>query len=307
MSATSGPVHYIYLRRDSANQDGASFAWPPAEAASDGESVVSLAAQLVAEVGGWRVAPLAELPAADAIPENALVVTRDSELTFTDPRADANTQLLALRVEQAGAGEGDALTHLVVLPVTGAGKVAAQAFVVPAAALVLTEYAERGGRSTASLGIRGGPRELGEMPVWLPDAEVQQSAEAAVDRAVLLPHARHLITLETHAGRVALHGRAELESYADAAEAELLVSPGVVDVANHLLVDESFKDTVDQALAAAGITSVYSLAEHRLISLHGEVDDAQTRRKAEDVARKVTGVQGVLNRIEVRAAEVERS
>ncbi|HEY7984767.1 MAG TPA: BON domain-containing protein [Ktedonobacterales bacterium] len=306
MSATSGPVHYIFLLRANAGQDGASFTWPPTEAASDGESTIAEAAQLVADEGGWRVAPLAELPAADAIPENALVVTRDSEFTFTDPRAEASAQLLALRVEQGGVDVGDVLTHLVVLPVTGAGKVAAQASVVPAAALVLTEYAERGGRSMASLGIRGGTRELAEMPVWLPDSAVQQSAEEAVDRAVLLPHARHLITLETHAGRVALHGRAELESYADAAETELLASPGVVDVANHLLVDESFKDTVDQALAAAGISSVYSLAEHRLISLHGVVDDEQTRRKAEDVARKVTGVQGVLNRIAVRAAEVER-
>jgi osmotically-inducible protein OsmY len=145
------------------------------------------------------------------------------------------------------------------------------------------------------------------MPVWLPDPQVQASAEAAVDRAVLSPHARHLITLETHAGRVALHGRAELESYAEAAEAELLASPGVVDVSNHLLVDESLTETVDQALAAAGITGVYSLAEHRLISLHGTVEDGPTRRQAEDVARKVTGVQGVLNRIAVRAAEVERS
>jgi osmotically-inducible protein OsmY len=145
------------------------------------------------------------------------------------------------------------------------------------------------------------------MPIWLPDPMVQASAEAAVDRAVLLPHARHLITLETHAGRVALHGRTELESYAEAAETELLASPGVVDVSNHLLVDESLKDTVEQALAAAGITTVYALAEHRLISLHGIVDDERTRREAEDIARKVTGVQGVLNRVAVGAAEVEHS
>jgi hypothetical protein len=305
MSATSGPVHYIYLRSTGAPTDGGQPAWPPAEVTSDGESVVAEAAQMVVDADGWHVAPLAALPALEAIPENALVVTRASELTFTDERAaDASAQLLGLRVEPQGAG--DVLTHLVVLPVSGSGKVGAQARVAPVAALMLTEYAERGGRSIASLGLRGGPRELAEMPVWLPDPQVQASAEAAVDRAVLPPHARHLITLETHAGRVALHGRSELESYAEAAEAELLTSPGVVDVANHLLVDEALTDMVDQALAAAGISGVYSLAEHRLISLHGTVEDASTRRKAEDVARKVTGVQGVLNRIAVRVSEVER-
>jgi hypothetical protein len=275
---------------------------------SDGESVVAVAAQMMADADGWHVASLATLPRPDDIPENVLVVTRESELTFTDERAaDASAQLLALRVEQQGAGAWDLLTHLVVLPVSGSGKIGPQGHVAPAAALLLTEYAERGGRSMASLGLRGGPRELAEMPVWLPDPMVQASAEAAVDRAVLPPHARHVITLETHAGRVSLHGRAELESYAEAAEVELLASPGVVDVANHLLVDESLTDTVDQALAAAGITGVYSLAEHRLISLHGTVDDERARRKAEDVARKVTGVQGVLNRVAVRAAEAERS
>jgi predicted nucleic acid-binding protein len=306
MSASSGPVHYIFLRQADAEPNGAQPAWPPAEAASDGESVVAAAAQLVADAEGWSVTPLGQVPALADIPESALVVTRDTELTFTDERAaDDTAHLLALRVEQAGAG--DVLTHVVALPVTGAGKVAAQPSVVPAAALVLTEYAERGGRSAASLGLRGGPREVSAMPVWLPDSAIQSAAEAAVDRAVLLPHARHLITVETHSGRVALHGRAELESYAEAAEAELLTSPGVVDVTNHLLVDESLKDTVDQALAAASISGVYSLAEHRLISLHGTVDDERTRRKAEDIARKVTGVQGVLNRIEVGAAEVERS
>ncbi|HEV2238385.1 MAG TPA: hypothetical protein VGR57_17120, partial [Ktedonobacterales bacterium] len=189
MSATSGPVHYIFLRQASADHDGAAFAWPPKGAATDGESTIAVAAQLVAEVDGWRVTSLADVPVADAIPENALVVSRDSELTFSDPRADASAQLLALRVEQRGADVGDVLTHLVLLPVTGGGKVAAQPSVVPATALVLTEYAERGGRSLASLGIRGGTRELAEMPIWLPDAAVQQSAEAAVDRAVLLPHA----------------------------------------------------------------------------------------------------------------------
>jgi predicted nucleic acid-binding protein len=302
MSATSGPVHYIFLRWANARQD----AWPPVDAAGEGDAVVAVAAQLVADAQAWRVTPLAELPALADIPENALVVTRESELTFTDERAaDASAQLLALRVEHVDGG--DVLTHLVVLPTTGSGKVAAQGHVVPAAALVLTEYAERGGRSAASLGLRGGPRELADTPIWLPDPMVQAAAEVAVDRAVLLPHARHLITLETHAGRVALHGRAELESFAEAAETELLASPGVVDVSNHLLVDESLKDAVDQELAAEGITAVYALTEHRLISLHGTVDDEHIRRRAEIIARKVTGVQGVLNRVVVSAAETQRS
>ncbi|HEV7127245.1 MAG TPA: BON domain-containing protein [Ktedonobacterales bacterium] len=164
----------------------------------------------------------------------------------------------------------------------------------------MTNYVERGGRTEASLDLRLAPGELTQYSPWMPDAAIRSLAEEAVDRAVLSPRARHTITLEVHSGRVSLYGRVEIASHSDAAIHELEQTPGVVDVANYLLIDESLQDAVEQALAEKGITGVRALAEHGLISLHGEAPDSQTRFKAQDIAARVTGVRGVVNRLEVR-------
>ena len=142
--------------------------------------------------------------------------------------------------------------------------------------------------------------DLQQATPWMPDAAILPLALDAVDRAVLSPRARHGITLEVSAGRVSMHGRVEIASTAEAATSELEQTRGVVDVANYLLIDESLQDIVEQALMDKGISGVRALAEHGLISLHGEAPDSATRFKAQDIATKVTGVRGVVNRIEVR-------
>jgi osmotically-inducible protein OsmY len=303
MTAASGPVRYLFLRREGPAKDSDLPGWPPAVAQVGAEDTVCVAVQLTASGDGWRADPLQGVPEAADIPENVLVVTRDTELGFTLGRpTDTVVMLLGARVEEVAPKEPGLLTHLVVARPDGAGRRAGQPLVVPASAMVVTHYVEHEGRTEAALGLRMAPGDLGSATPWMMDAAVTAHATSAVDRAVLSARARHLITLEVRAGRVSLHGRAELASHEEAAIRDLEATPGVVDVVSHLLVDESLTDLVERALADKGITGVTALGEHGLISLHGVAPDSATRRKAEDTAARIPGVRGVVNRIEVHAS-----
>jgi hypothetical protein len=261
------------------------------------------ALQLVATADGWHATPLPSVPPVEEIPENTLVVTRDTEMGFLLGRpGDDLVALLGARVERWASSEPEQLTHIIVFPTAGGvARRQPRPLVVPASAIVLSSYAERAGRAEASLDLRMSPGELAEAIPWMPDATIEQISSGVVDSVVLSARARHMLVTEVHAGRVALHGRAELSTTVEAAVQALETTPGVVEVANHVLVDESLTDLVEQELAAKGITGIRALAEHGLISLHGEAPDAATRRKAEDTAARIPGVRGVVNRIEVRA------
>ena len=299
MAVASGPVRYLFLRREGPGKEGDLPGWPPALPQVGAEDVECVAVQLTPAAFGWRAEPLDHIPGPAAIPENTLVVTRDTEFGLLLGRqSDAAVPLLAARVEEVTAKEPGRLTHVVVARPVGIDRT--QPTVVSASSIVVTQYVERRNRTEAALGLRLSPGQLAEMTPWVPDGALEAAAERAVDRAVLSPRARHLITVEVRAGRVSLHGRAELASNAEAAIRELEATPGVVDVVSHLLVDEWLTDIVEQALAEQGITGVTALAEHGLISLHGVAPDAATRRKAEDTAARIPGVRGVVNRISVQ-------
>jgi BON domain len=303
MAAATGPVRYLFLRRETPGAGGDLKGWPPALPQVGAEDVICSAVQLVAAEDGWRAEPLQRVPAEAEVPENALVLTRDTEFGFVGGRpTDVTVALLGVRVEEIAPKEAGHLTHVVVARPATSGRQPGQPTVVPASALVVTDYVERRGRTEATLGLRLSPSDLAHLPPWMPDAAVEAVASLAVDGAVLSPRARHLITLEVRAGRVSLHGRAELASNEEAAVRELEATPGVVDVVSHLLVDESLTDIVERALAEQGITGVTVLAEHGLVSLHGVAKDTAMRRKAEDIAARTPGVRGVVNRIEVGAS-----
>jgi hypothetical protein len=302
MAAGSHPVHYLFLRREGPPREGDPPDWPTTITRMGSDDVMCVAVQLAAAADGWHAEPLQRVPPTAEIPEDALVLTRDTELGLLLGRSDDAVAFLGARVEMVAPKEPGRLTHVVVQPHTsGLARRPRRPVVVPATALVLSNYAERQGRTEASLDLRFGASDLADMTPWLPDETIEALAARALDGAVLSIRARHLITLEVEAGRVSLHGRAELASSAEAAVSALQATPGVVDVVDHLLIDESLQDLVEQALAAKGITNVRALAEHGLISLHGETEDPKTRRQAEDIAARVTGVRGVVNRIVVRA------
>lgn len=298
MAVASGPVRYLYLRQEGTPATSDPKDWPPPAAHFGDDDATYVAVQMMAAEDGWRVEPLDAVPLEADIPEGALVMSRATELGFIQGRSDATVALLGVRVEETEPKAPGRLTHLVVYG-RGGGVRTVRPVVVPASEIVVTSYAERAGRTEATLDLRGAPSNLVAYSPWLPDAAIAPLAERAVDDAVLSPRARHDIVLEVHSGRVALHGRTEITSNADAAIGRLEQTPGVVDVANYLLIDEQLQDIVEQALAEKGITNVRALAEHGLISLHGEAPDSATRYKAQDIAARVTGVRGVVNRIEL--------
>jgi hypothetical protein len=302
MVVASGPVRYLYLRGEGPLGAGDLKDWPPPDTQRGEDDATCVAVRMLAAEDGWHVEALEQVPAEAEIPEDALVMSHATELGFTAGRPDAAVALLGVRVEEAEPKAAQRLTHLVVYGQSGGARTA-RPVVIPAAAIVVTNYAERSGRTEATLDLRMAPGELNACAPWLPDASIEGLAVRAVDDAVLSPRARHGITIEVHAGRVALYGRTEIASNADAAIAQLEETPGVVDVANYLLIDEDLQGAVEQALAEKGISGVRALAEHGLISLHGQTPDAATRRKAQDIATRVTGVRGVVNRIELPAPQ----
>jgi hypothetical protein len=304
MTAASGPVHYLFLRRDGPASEDDPSGWPPAIAEAGSEDFVCVAAQMAVTEDGWQAEPLQQVPDLDDIPENALVVTRNTELGFTQGRsAEVTSLLLGLRVEETSPDRPSRLTHVVVTRAGVPGRRGGPPIIVPATGLVVTQYLERAGRTEAALGLRYSPGDMAMMKQWLPDTAIEEVASHVVDRAVLSPRARHLLTLEVHAGRVSLHGRAELATSVESAQRELEAAPGVVDVVSHVLLDEALTEIAEQELAAKGITGVTALAEHGLISLHGITKDAATRRKAEDAVARIPGVRGVVNRIEVSGSK----
>lgn len=298
MTVASGPVRYLYLRQAGPLTPGDLKDWPPPATQFADDDATCVAVRMMPAEDGWHVEPLDDMPVPDDIPEGALVMSRETEFGFTAGRHEATVALLGVRVEELEPKTPGRLTHLVVYGYGGNVRTA-RPVVVPAAAIVVTSYAERGGRTEATLDLRGAPGELANYMPWLPDTTIEALAVRAVDEAVLSPRARKTITVEVHSGRVALHGRTEIASNADAAISQLEQTPGVVDVADYLLIDEQLQDMVEEALAAKGISGVRALSEHGLISLHGESPDAITRRQAEDIAARVTGVRGVVNRIEL--------
>lgn len=302
MAVARGPARYLYLRREESADESDLKDWPPPTLLRGDDDADCGAVQMTASEDGWSVEPLERVPPVDEIPEGALVMSRETELGFTAGRPDTTVTLLGMRVEEIEPKKPGRLTHLVVYGRGGGfGARISRPIVVPAAMIVVSHYAEHGGTTQATLDFQMASGDLIRFAPWLPDAAIAPLAANAVDEAVLSPRARHGITIEVHSGRVALHGRTEIASNEEAAVSRLEQTPGVVDVASYLLIDESLQDLVEQALAEKGITNVRALAEHGLISLHGEAPDSATRRKAEDTATRVTGVRGVVNRIEVPA------
>jgi BON domain len=188
-------------------------------------------------------------------------------------------------------------SHFVVAALPGAGLGTRRPAIVPVDGLILEEYVEQGSYAEVSLALRLSPSEYASVPRYLADHIILRQAKRTLDQSILSPRARHGMTIEVEAGRISLHGRAELTSFGEQAKEALLQSPGVVDVADHLLYDEELTDLVRTALSAKGFSAITVLTEHGLINLRGEAPDSTRRYQAEDLARRTPGVRAVVNDI----------
>lgn len=313
MQAVSGPVRYFYLRKARGPED--IHNWPPAIKPLEGpDNKIATVVRLYADTAGWRAdaGDADGNPPADGVPP--LVMTRRTVLALLNDgkRTRADVGLLGVRVVNLHSKGVEYATHLIVHALAGSGMGIPHApLVVPIEAMVLSEYVEHGNRAEAQLDLRLSPGEYAGMPAFLPDEVILRAARQTINQTFQSTArfysygniAKHGISLEVEAGRVSLHGRVDLTTAGEQARAALLATPGVVEVADHLLYIEDLKDQVERALDAKGIENVIVLVEHALVVLRGEVPDTKTRYKAEDIARGIPGVRGVVNDIVVTSLQ----
>jgi hypothetical protein len=309
MQAISGPVRYFYLRKARGPEEVPN--WPPTIKPLEGpDNKICVVVRLYADTAGWRADAgddAGNLPV-DGVPP--LVLTRRTVLPLLQEgkRSRADVELLGVRVVNLNSKGIEYATHLVVHALSGSGMGIPRApVVVPVEAMVVSEYVEHGSHAEATLALRLSPAEYASMPAFLPDAVILRAAKQTINQTFQSTArfynygnmAKHGVSLEVEAGRVSLHGRVDLKTAGDQARAALLATPGVVEVADHLLYIEDLKDQVERALEAKGLDNIVVLMEHALIILSGEVPDTKTRYQAEDIARGIPGVRGVVNDIVV--------
>jgi hypothetical protein len=307
MEIMTGPVRYLFLRTARGHDEVEN--WPPTLKPLEGpENVVATSVRLYVANFRWRAESGSGQTGAEDdnhTPAPPLILTRATVLGLLQggKRGKAEVELLGVRVVNLD-GEGvEFASHFVVAALPGSGLGLRRPVVVPIDGLILDEYVERGSLAEASLGLRLSPGDYANMPRYLADNLILRLAKRTLDRSILSPRARHAITIEAEAGRISLHGRAELTSFGDQASEALLRSPGVVEVADHLLYDEQLTDLVSAGLAAKGFSSITVLTEHGLINLVGEAPDLASRYQAEDIAKRTPGVRGVVNDIAITSSQ----
>lgn len=274
------------------------------------ENQVGVAVRLFPEELGWRAELVTREADMNANTDGAFLMTRQTNLGLApEGRSGVSgvaLKLMGVRVVNAESKGVEYVSHLIVRVTGGMGVGApSQPIVAPIETLLLGEYVERdggaGARAQATLDLRLTPGEVTNLPQYLPDAVVSRYATHTLDETVLTPQARHAITFEVEAGRVSLYGRPELVSLGEEIRAALWRSPGVVDIADHMLYGAELERQVEEALAERGLSAITVLYEHGLINLRGEVPDNATRHKAKDLALRIPGVRGVVN--DLRVAE----
>lgn len=300
MAAVSGPARYFFLRQTHGHEGVPN--WPPAVKPLEvPENVVCTAVRLYPDNTKWRAECDASKEAAGGSTDDQhLVLTRRTIIGLVGEGRRGRAEVGLLGVRAANPGKGvEYATHLVVVALPGSGLGPQRPKIVPVDALVFGEYVEQGDYAEAALDLRLTSGDYARAPEYLPDDVIRRNALRALDLGIQSQRARHGLTIEVEAGRVALHGQAELASFGDVARDVLLATPGVVEVADHLLYGEELKGPVEDALAAKGLGHIVVLVEHNLVNLRGEVPDSKTRYQAEDIAKRIPGVRGVVNDIVV--------
>jgi len=310
MHVISGPPRYFFLRRErNAREELAN--WPPdIKPMEMPENQVGVAVRLFPEELGWRAELVTREADLNADADGAFLLTRQTNLGLApEGRSGVSgvaLKLMGMRVINADSKGVEYVSHLVVRVTGGMGVGApSQPLVAPIESLLLGEYVERdggaGSRAQATLDLRLTPGDVTNLPQYLSDAAISRQVTYTLDETVLTPQARHSITFEVEAGRVSLYGRPELVSLGEDIRAALWRTPGVVDIADHMLYGAELERQVEEALAERGLSAITVLYEHGLINLRGEVLDNATRHKAKDLALRIPGVRGVVN--DLRVAE----
>jgi hypothetical protein len=302
MVAATGPARYFFLRRVRGAHEEVSH-WPPEiKPLQLPDNQVTVAVLLYPEEDGWRAETVKDEAALKGDLGGAFVMTRDTTINATpdDRRVIADLALMGVRVALAGDKGPEYATHLVVRVLDGGGGMPRRPIVVPIEWMVLGQYVERGKRTIASVQLhaQASAAELGQAPVYMPDAIIERYVHRTLDETVPSQRARHEIKPEVQAGRVNLYTDArfpmDLITTGDAVKAALEHTPGVVEISDHMIYNEKLQQQASEALAAKGLGDISVLSEHGLIILSGVVKDNATYHQARDITLKIPGVKGVV-------------
>jgi BON domain len=304
MDVMTGPVRYLFLRTTRGHEEVEN--WPPTiKPLETPENTICTSIRLYSSDDNWRAesgdAGESEHGADSVRSGPPLILTRATALGLLQggKRGKGEVELLGVRVVNLDSKGVEYASHFVVAALPGSGLGPRRPVVLSIDELILEEYIEHGSYAEVSLALRLPPSDYVNMPHYMADPIILRQAKRTLDQSILSPRARHGIVIEAEAGRISMHGRAELTSFGDQAKEALLHSPGVVEVADHLLYDEDLTELVSTALAAKGFSRITVLTEHGLINLRGEAPDSATRYQAEDIAKRTPGVRGVVNDITI--------
>ncbi len=140
-------------------------------------------------------------------------------------------------------------------------------------------------------------------------AAVLQDAEEVVEQTVTVSSSEwsaHPVSVEVEQEGVvlALYGKVELEAQRERLAAELLKLPGVIDVRNFLVAEDTILNAVNatiERLRAAGklegAKNISALVENYIVNLYGEVPTNEMKYRLEREILGIPGVRVVVNRI----------
>jgi osmotically-inducible protein OsmY len=145
-------------------------------------------------------------------------------------------------------------------------------------------------------------------PTALAESVLQKAQEVA-ERVVTVSstewsaHPVH-VEVEREGVVLALYGKVELETQSKRLEDELLKLPGVIDVKNFLVAEDTLLNAVNariEALKAAGkfegAKNISALVENYIVNLYGEVPTNEMKYRLEREIISIPGVRVVVNRI----------
>ncbi|WP_376796667.1 BON domain-containing protein [Thermogemmatispora sp.] len=147
--------------------------------------------------------------------------------------------------------------------------------------------------------------ELAGLPPYRPDRELQREVEAVLFDLYPLHVDLRGISARVLDGVLYLDGNISSALRADLVERQVMGVPGLLEIRNNLVADDTLASQVALALGCDQRTRGLPIGVYpRLgaVRLSGAVRSAEQKRVAEEIARAVPGVRQVINELTVKSS-----
>lgn len=153
--------------------------------------------------------------------------------------------------------------------------------------------------------------EAGHQHVSLPAREVLDQAREVAERVVTVsstPYSVHPIKVELESEDngvvLAIYGKVELEAQQEELEAAIRAVPGVTEVKNFVIAEDSILNAADKRIESMreqgkleGATNLSVLVENYILHLYGDVPKSSMKYALEREVIGIPGVRVVVNHI----------